>query len=58
MLCLRQLGILERQLVCHVILQKRLIEKSYGTEGVILITDKNQYGFFKDPVDRIEIIHV
>ena len=41
-----------------VIRWKRVIEKIYGTEGVIFITDKNQYGFFKDSVDRMEIINV
>ncbi|MDD7036815.1 MAG: hypothetical protein PUI77_02870 [Mollicutes bacterium] len=41
-----------------VIRWKRVIEKIYGTEGVIFITDKNQYGFFKNSVDRMEIINV
>lgn len=41
-----------------VIRWKRVIEKIYGTEGVIFLTDKNQYGFFKDSVDRMEIINV
>ena len=41
-----------------VIRWKRVIEKIYGTEGVIFITDKNQYGFFKDSVDRMEITNV
>lgn len=41
-----------------VIRWKRIIEKIYGTEGVIFITDKNQYGFFKDSVDRMEITNV
>ena len=41
-----------------VIRWKRVIEKSYGAEGVIFSTDKNQYGFFKDSVDRMEIINV
>lgn len=41
-----------------VIRWKRVIEKIYGTEGVIFITDKNQYGFFKDSVDMMEIINV
>lgn len=41
-----------------VIRWKRVIEKIYGTEGVIFITDKNQYGFFKDSVDRMEMVNI
>ncbi len=41
-----------------VIRWKRVIEKIYGTVGGILITDKNQYGFFKDSVDRMEIVNI